>query len=96
MREPGVEPGPIAWKATMLAATPLTLSYYQALFYSIYMFLLHLRTSQECHFMLALSSNAIRCKVQTAKIIKENLIIPEKLQTNMIVSSVIVLRNYTI
>ena len=25
MREPGVEPGSIAWKTTMLTATPLTL-----------------------------------------------------------------------
>ena len=25
LRQPGVEPGSIAWKATMLAATPLTL-----------------------------------------------------------------------
>ena len=27
LREPGVEPGTIAWKATMLTVTPFTLTY---------------------------------------------------------------------
>jgi hypothetical protein len=28
LRQPGVEPGSAAWKATMITATPLTLSYF--------------------------------------------------------------------
>ena len=35
LRQPGVEPGSIAWKATMLTATPLTLAYLVWVVYSI-------------------------------------------------------------
>ncbi len=44
LRQPGVEPGSIAWKATMLAATSLTLvvnnelQFEYVLFYSVWSF----------------------------------------------------------
>ena len=33
LRQPGIEPGSAAWKATMLTITPLTLTYLFALQY---------------------------------------------------------------
>ncbi len=63
MREPGVEPGSIAWKATMLTATPLTPSGKSYIFPSdiLYMLFSILSSSKreafaprEIYFMLRL------------------------------------------